>query len=94
MIDHEIATPLEISDLRSKNGDIMGMVKLKSGNYGVGAYSFVEKKWIRMDIDVGQFTASHNGISSDDDVMIKRIRDEMTEEMVENEVYHKYFKKR
>ena len=44
-------------------------------------------------MDIGQYLHPQYGISRYDDVMIERIKEDMTEEMVENEVYHKYFKK-
>ena len=93
MNEDEIAIPLEITDLKSDNGNILGIVKLKSGNFGLGAYSFDKKKWIRMDMDIGQYLHPQYSISSYDDDMIEKIKEDMTEEMVENEVYHKYFKK-
>ena len=49
MNEDEIAIPLEITDLKSDNGDILGIVKLRSGNFGLGAYSFDQKNgsaWI------------------------------------------------
>ena len=91
--NEKLAKPLEISQLLSSDGDIFGIVKLKSGNFGLGAYSFDKKRWVFIDVGVGKYLHPQYGISRYDDDMIEQIKEDMTEEMVENEVYHKYFKK-
>ncbi len=91
--DGELAKPLEITNLMSDNGNILGIVKLKSGNFGLGAYSFDKKRWVFIDVGVGKYLHPQYGISGYDDERIERIKEDMTEEMVQNEVYHKYFKK-
>lgn len=91
--DDELAKPLEITDLKSVNGTILGIVKLKSGNFGLGGYSLEEKKWIRIDRPIGPYLHPQYGISSYDDETIERIKDDMNEEMVHNDIYFKHFKK-
>tara|TARA_Y100000817_G_C16499740_1_gene386209 strand:+ start:30 stop:512 length:483 start_codon:yes stop_codon:yes gene_type:complete len=91
--DEELARPLEITDLRSYYGAIYGIARLKSGNFGLCAYGIYKKKWYYLNLgDIGKYLHPQYGISSYDDDAIKYIKEHMTDEMVENEVYHKYFK--
>ena len=92
--DDELAKPLEITDLKSDNGTILGIVKLKSGNFGLGGYSLEKKKWIRIDSPIGPYLHPQYGISSYDYKTIERIKDDMNEEMVHNDIYFKYFFKK
>ena len=91
--DREIAIPIEITDLGSWEGTIIGILKLKSGNYSVCAYSFAEMKWKDMNMTIGDFCHPKNGLSVRDDARLQQIKEEMTEEIVKNDIYYKYFEK-
>ena len=90
--DNEIAIPIEITDLRSRDGLIIAMVQLKSGNYGLAVFNLKQKKWVKIDMNIGQFAHPKNGLSSYDSDAIRSIKEKMTQEMVHNEIYFKYFK--
>ena len=89
--DNEISIPIEITDLRSRDGFIIAMVQLKSGNYGLAVFNLEQKKWVKTDMNIGQFVHPKNGLSSYDNDAIRRIKENMTQEMVHNDIYFKYF---
>ncbi len=89
--DNEIAIPIEITDLRSRDGLIIAMVKLKSGNYGLAVFNLEQQKWVKIDMNIGQFVHPQNGLSSYDNDAIGAIKEKMTQEIVHNEIYDKYF---
>ena len=91
--DREIAIPIEITDLGSWEGIIIGILKLKSGNYSVCAYSFASKNWEDMNMTIGDFCHPKNGLSVRDDAKLQKIKEEMTEEIVKNDIYYRYFEK-
>ena len=91
--DLEIAIPIEITDLGSWEGIIIGILKLKSGEYTVCGYSFAEMKWKNMNMTMGDFCHPKNGLSIRDHSKLQKIKEEMTEEIVKNDIYYKYFEK-
>ena len=40
------------------------MVKLKSENYGLTAFNLEQQKWVKIDMNIGQFVYPQNGLSS------------------------------
>ena len=46
-----------------------------------------------MNMTIGDFCHPKNGLSVRDDASLQQIKEEMTEEIVKNDIYYKYFEK-